>query len=236
MKTYVENSLFWEDSFPPVYTHTSIAYLKRHTSYNKAKNGDMQAAAEVVDSCVKPRLITELRKKHHYAELLPVISNNRLPEALARKIGLKVHTEVYELEEQNRKNMTAIERLLYQPCFGGQITRGKIYIVVDDVVTQGGTISALRKYIMQCGGLVSAAVALASSADSQILPPDASDLYELENKFMLINDTLKKHNISTDPLELTRSQVKYLLRFNTLGSIIKKISKQDFHMNKNAWE
>lgn len=221
------NPFIWEDDFPPIYSQTSIPYLKRCPGYSEAKNGDMQSALKVVNLCVKPKLITEIRKKYHYAELLPVISGNKLPEALAQKIGLKIHTDIFTLEEQNRKSLPAMDRLFHEPCFCGRVASGKKYIIVDDVVTQGGTISALRKYVIRGGSSVVAAVVLASSVDSQLLAPDIVDLYNLKDRISLINNMLAEYNIAGDICELTRSQVKYLLRFNTPKKIINKLETMD---------
>lgn len=215
----------WDDDFPPVYSHTSISYLKQCPGFEKAKHGDLQAAADVVSMCIKPHRIVNFRDRYADAVLLPVITDNRLPEAFANQVGMKVHTGVYKQETPCRKTLTAMERLLYRPCFTGSITASVRYIIVDDIVTQGGTISALRKYVMLNGGTVTAATSLAYSTNSGILVPDERDVYELINKFTYasIIDILKKYSIADDVWELTRSQVRYLLRFEKLEHIINSI-------------
>lgn len=211
----------WGDHFPPVYGHTSISYLKHCQGFEEAKNGDIDAASHVVTKCVKPNRIAELKKTYADAVLLPIISNNRLPEAFAKQIDMEVNTEVYEMASQSRKTLSAMERLVHKPCFSGKINAGETYIIVDDVVTQGGTISELRKYVLLNGGIVVAVTALAFSTDSRIIAPFVQDVYDLINKFTitLLIDILKKYNIADDVWELTRSQVRCLLRFEKIENI-----------------
>lgn len=217
----------WEANFPPVYGHTSVSYLKHCPGFERAKNGDFQAAADVVDMCIKPSRIADFRKKYSNSVLLPIITNNRLPEAFARKVGMNVHTGVYASDTRCRKTLSAMERLLHKPYFAGKISAGVDYVIVDDVVTQGGTISELRKYVMLNGSTITAVTALAFSADSRIIAPDTQDIYSLINKFTysLIIDILRKYRIADDVWELTRPQVRYLLRFEKTEHLINSMEK-----------
>lgn len=224
---YRKTALSWRDSFPPVYGHTSVSYLKRCAGFEEAKRGDIQAAFRVVNMCIKPGRIAELKKRHAGSVLLPIMAGNRLPEAFARQIGMEIHTGVREAESQSRKALSGMERLLHTPCFYGKINKGVNYVIVDDVVTQGGTVSALRKHVIRNGGAVTAVTALALSADSRILAPELGDINNLIDKFtyMVLTDLLRKHNIADDVWELTRSQIRYLLRFEKTEHIANSIEK-----------
>lgn len=219
------NPLLWQDNFPPVYGHTSVSFLKRCSGFYDAKNGNMDMALIVVGMCIKPELIIEINQSYPDALLIPVISNNKLPEALAMTINLQVDTGIHQLHTHARKTLSAMERLLHKPGFSGKIIKGKNYIIIDDIITQGGTVSALRKHIITHGGSVVAVVALASSAGSRMIAPNHEDVSELINKysFPLITYMLKKYNIADDIWELTRSQMKYLLCFKELSSLVNKI-------------
>lgn len=233
--TNITADLFiWEDDFPPVYAHTSISFLKRCPGYEKAKRGNMQAALMTVKKCIKPERIAELRRKYPQAVLLPVMTENRLPEALAQTIGLKTNTGVHEEKTQNRKRLSAMERLLDKPSFRGKIKKGESYIIIDDVVTQGGTISELRKHVILCGGSVVAVVALAISAGSHIIALGLQDAFELTNKFSFqsITSVLRKYYIAYELWELTRPQARYLLRFNELDNMVEKIEETYYSQDK----
>lgn len=220
----------WGENFPLLYNHTSIAYLKRCSGFNSAKRGSMRDALQVAACTVKSRRIQELREKYPQAVLLPVRGKNKLPEALARTIGLSVNTNIRQLQKAQappRKDLSAMARLLHKPCFRGSVLGGENYIIVDDIVTQGGTVAALRQFILSKGGFVVAVVALAQSAGSGVLAPSPERIEQLSEKFdysLLIN-VLRSYHIADDLREMTNSQIKYLSRFKTMEGLVKKIGK-----------
>jgi hypothetical protein len=217
-------SLAWEENFPKGYGHTSIAYLKRQPGFDDAKKGGINAAHLVVSQCVKHDRITELRKKLPGAVLLPVLSRNKLPLALAQAIGLPIWTEVRLVHTVHRKFLSAIQRLLHKPKFTGYVREGAAYILVDDVVCQGGTISELRRFVLRHGGCVVAVVAFAIG--STAVAPAKRFWVRLMVKFgMTLTSLLKMYGVVISVWCLTNSQVKYLLRFSSVGNIAKKLAK-----------
>lgn len=216
----------WENGFPPVYSHTSISFLKSCLGFAEAKNGDARAAASVVNQCVKQARLLELRKKYPDAVLIPVMTKNKLPEALAEAIGLKIHTGIRMLPSRKRKTMSAVERLLYKPEFTGAIKSNTDYILVDDIVSQGGTISALRRYVLGLGGSICAVTALASTGIKAVLSPSPQSIEALTDRFsrLEIINLLKSYHITEDISELTNSEVHYLLRFKQFEKLQAKIS------------
>lgn len=214
----------WADDFPKGYGHTNIVYLKRCVGYSDAKDGDLLAACLVVKQCVKKRRIDIIRDWYPDAVLLPVISRNALPFALALFIGLPIHTDVTKQPQKPRKSMSAMERLLNKPIFEGYILPNKDFIIVDDVVTQGGTVAALRQHVISKGGRVVAVVALAYSIGSSIFAPRRFNFVRLFLKFgNKLLYLLKSLGIASDISELTNSQIRYLLRFSCFDNIVKKI-------------
>jgi hypothetical protein len=216
----------WESDFPKGYGHTSIAFLKRCLGFEDAKNGDMDAAHFVVGRCVKQDRLQKLREQYPNAVLLPVLGNNKLPLALAQIIGLPIWLDVHLVHIVSRKLLCAIERFLHRPIFTGYIQGDLEYIIIDDVITQGGTISALRNYVISMGGVVVAVVALAYAIGSHAVAPIKRHLVRLLLKFgMTLMSFLKIYGIAVSTRALTNSQVKYLLRFASVGNILKKIAQ-----------
>jgi len=219
------NSFVWEQNFPAVFGQTSISFLKQCLSFYEAKNGDFEAAKKVVAACIKPRCLIDIKNRYPNAELLPVITGNKLPMALAQAIGLNVCKTVSIHKEHQRKYMNAMERLLYQPTFTGCIKYKTNYILVDDILTQGGTISSLRKHVLSCGGNVVAVVVLAYAIGSKTLTPKQNNIFLLDKKFGYeeLGNILRKYLISNNIHELTNQQAEYLLRFKDIDGIVEKI-------------
>jgi orotate phosphoribosyltransferase-like protein len=226
MSVYDNITYAWNENFPKGYGHTSIAYLKRYPGFEDAKKGNINAARFVVNGCVKHDRIYKLKEQHPDAVLLPVIGINQLPLALAMAIGLPIWYKVHLLHFLPRKLLCAIERLLDKPIFFGHIKKSVKYILVDDVITQGGTISALRRYVLANGGKVVAVVALAFAIGSHNIAPVKMHIVHLRVKFgFIIDNFLYEQSIAATIYELTDSQIKYLLRFSSVGNIKKKIER-----------
>ena len=213
----------WGEDFPKGYGHTSLAYLRRCPEFERAKSGDAIAAFSVVQKCVKQSRINEMVEKHPDSTLLPILGRNALPLALAQAIGLPIWKNVFIFSPIPRKNMMAIQRLIHKPFFWGNIQPGKKYILVDDVITQGGTIAALREYVLSQGGKVVAVVALAFSIGSHYIAPTRDILFNLLFKFGYSIYHLQRMGIIGSFEALTYSQIRYLLKFSSVRNIFKKI-------------
>jgi len=220
----MNTSAEWEQDFPKGYGHTSIAYLKRCDGFEDAKLGDISAACFVVKKCVKANKLSAVREKYPNAILLPILSRNALPLALAYAIGLPVWRYLYLSHTQFRKELCAAQRLLHKPIFFGYIERNLEYIIVDDVVTQGGTVSALRKHVITNGGVVVAVVALAYAVGSHDIAPTDESLTRLKAKHGDMTCFLQETGIAATMNELTNSQVRYLLRFSRIESLIRRLA------------
>ena len=217
----------WEDDFPQGFGHTSISYLKRCEGYHAAKNGDIDAAMRVVERCVKTDRIDAVREQFPNTVLLPVISQNMIPLALAMYIGLPVHEGVRRVDTQKRRELPAILRLMYKPKFSGRIIRGVSYIIVDDVITQGGTVASLRHYVLKRGGTVLAVIALAFAIGSRAITPIRANILRILLNFNIVAliNTLATYGICSDIRQLTNSQVRYILRFRGIHTLEIKLAK-----------
>lgn len=209
--------------------YTSIAFLKRCPGYTEAKiNGNMKAAGKVIHMCVDKRQTDVLRENFRHCIVIPVISeNNALPIALTNNIGLAVCLTVKYVKVKSRKNLSAIERILYKPHFYGYIEPNESYILVDDIITQGGTISSLMKFVIESGGYICAVVALAYSKWSKAIISKYENLDVLISHFGSgILDFFKDFGIGEGEIDyFTNSEIIYLLRFSSVGRIKEKLKK-----------
>ena len=217
--------MVWDEGFPKGYGHTSIAYLKRCPGFEDAKKGNIFAARSVVGRCIKENRLLALREKFSDAALLPVLSNNALPLALAQAIGLPIWEDVCLLHTIQRKNLRGFEWLIHKPRFSGYVKEGMAYILVDDVITQGGTIAALRKHVISHGGKVVAVVALAYAIGSHDIAPTKSNIECLKVRLRHSAHIFQAIGLVDSFEELTNAQVKYLLRFSSFHKIERVLAR-----------
>lgn len=201
--------------------------MKRCPGFEEAKNGDIDAAHFVVNRCVKENRIRDFREEYAESFVVPVINRNALPLALAQTIGLKLWDKMKLTDTVPRKSLYAIQRLKHEPTFTGHVEKDMPYIIVDDIVTQGGTVSALRKHIIINGGKVVAVVALAYAIGSHRIAPTKDIRIRLFTKFGGSIRQLQELGLVSSFEELTYSQAKYLLRFSSVRNIRAKLMELD---------
>ncbi|MDR2559297.1 MAG: phosphoribosyltransferase [Oscillospiraceae bacterium] len=206
--------------------YTTIKYLKRCEGYSAAKErGDIPAADSVIKKCASADKLQLIKAKYPDAFLLPVLKeNNALPLCLCINIGLPICLSALCVNTHKRKNMPAIQRILKKPVFCGEIIPGKNYILVDDVITQGGTISSLMQFVSQRGGKISAILSLAYARGSKKIIPTRENLAKLKQRFgKKLTDFFEEYGLGDDAAEqLTNSEILYLMKFSNVENIRKK--------------
>ena len=223
--------------------HTTIAALRRHPSFAAAKAGNPIAAFAVVRDLARQERISRLASACPGAVICPVLAVERtgvnmLPLAFAKFAGsiggLDVETEIVQTNKTHHTDSDAMHRLLHRPEFAGTVAAGRSYIVVDDVITSGSTIQALRLFLESHGGRVVAFSALAGSfniisGSSLEIGLTEETLHALETKFGMpaFTQFLQQAGIAQAPEELTNCQARYLLSFRNLDSIRNRIAPQD---------
>jgi hypothetical protein len=95
------------------------------------------------------------------------LPTNALPFAfaayLAADLGCDLDDAIFEINRPGRTKLSLFPRFLWQPAFAGEVRSDRSYILADDVCTLGGTLAMLRSYIVEHGGTVIAATALATA-------------------------------------------------------------------------
>ncbi len=217
----------WRPDFPDAVAHTTRAYINGHYAeiFNRAKAGDVEAAEDLVEKVCKVDKIRQLGKDHPNARIVaPVVAqetsgHNQIPRIFAKYIasilGIETDTGIVQTVRANHTGSDAEHRLFVNPEFDGEVVRGAEYIIVDDHITQGGTINALRDYIERNGGKVVAVSALTLSQGSSILSPHKDTLDELYAKWPDIDNLLRIGGIAESAGALTQSQARYILKFST---------------------
>lgn len=161
---------------------------EHYRTYSAAKHGfDMKCAYEIIDRCINQDIITIMAKHVSPLSNKPVLifphpgfddedgidgqkpigelPTNAIPFAFAEylsiRLGCPVNETIVQSARVGRGKLTTWMRFLCQPSFEGDVERGRAYILLDDVITTGGTFAALRNYIISRGGIVAGTTALA---------------------------------------------------------------------------
>lgn len=133
---------------------------------------------------------------------------------LAERIGGVTGTEIVQSARVGRTKLTRECRFLWQPTFEGSVLRGRSYILLDDVITTGGTLAALRSHIARGGGTVIACIALAhGSSTNQKFSIDDQSLNQLETVFGHEIGVFWRETIGHEINCITEAEARLLIRW-----------------------
>ena len=226
----------WPTNFPPVCTKARVSALMRHPSFKDAKlGGDFEAAERLVYDLIDVQGLRELSYRNVGARIVVVgggpADTNQIPrayaEAVSRVMECPLDLGVLKANSPKHTGKSAMRRFLSRAEFAGRITRGATYIAVDDVMTQGGTVSELRQFLQAQGSRV-VAVATLAFTDSSVMSdgihiaPTADTRRKIASQFPA--DELKALFLSNgiyqgNPLALTESEARMVLRYKTIEEL-----------------
>ncbi|NCD22070.1 MAG: DEAD/DEAH box helicase, partial [Spartobacteria bacterium] len=207
----------WPVGFPKAFSHTTVSKVTGHPDYDAAKAGNLDAARRLVADLVKPERLKELAERFPGAVVVPVEEVeakgvNRIPYALAEAIaghGLSMlGAPIYQTSTFKRKDLDAVARLKARKVFEGEVAAGRKYVLVDDILTQGGTVHELRTHIVNNGGEVVAVSSLAFSAGSNIIAIQQDTIDSIVSRFgrERTEQLLRDHNVTGTLEALTESE------------------------------
>ena len=220
----------WPKDFPNATLMTTrTALMAKHEDlFRKAKAGDGNAAMELIDALMsdKKRRDKVLQLKKDFPDVAVAAAvhaeeetgRNALPRMFAKYIadtlGIKADDTIVQSVRAGHTGKDAWYRLTHRAQFDGEVEAGKEYILVDDHITQGGTINELRSYIENEGGKVVAVVALTSSKGSSILSPRKETIDELKQRYPDIDQLLRDADIAGSVDAITNSEAEYIKTFS----------------------
>lgn len=181
----------WDNNFPDAFVHCAWQpppsqrnrptlaggdYLKFHPQHRQAKEErDIQSAINILEDIAIEQPLLDLRNvaiahgvtPHLIAPAATVDeSQNALAIGYAQWLGKQlewpVEERVYQQKTRSKDREGPWFRLAHPSTFYGQIDTGASYVIVDDVITLGGTLADLRSFIISKGGNVIAMSAIAS--------------------------------------------------------------------------
>ena len=233
-------AMAWSKNFPIVIPQTNLRSLRNHPDYDAAKNkGDYKAAERVVKDIIKKDKINTILSGNKNVTIVPVLAEegkglNKLPLAYARELAKESNGEVAGISQTNVTSHTdsgAIERMFRTPNFNGEVIKGKKYLIVDDVVTSGSTVRALKEYIENNGGKVIGVSSLSNISSihggySGNLAIKQDTIKKLREKFIIrqLNSLLLQYGIAEKYQDLTNAQAIYLLQFKDIDRLRDKFN------------
>ncbi|HDS1147996.1 TPA: PLxRFG domain-containing protein [Stenotrophomonas maltophilia] len=185
----------WDADFPDVVTAHRPGRLSGHADYAAAKAGDDTAALRVARDVITPEFVENVRAALPEGTKPLVVAvqsqeatgNNRIPrmaaEVLAQRLGLQVSEDIVQAAKVNRSAGDALHRLANQPPFTGKVEKGRDYVLIDDTLTQGGTLAQLKTHIEDNGGKVVLATALTGKDYSRKIALNSQSLADVRERF-----------------------------------------------------
>jgi hypothetical protein len=217
---------------------------ERERLYNEAKfKGNHAAAASVVKDCIDDRVLDRIIDdiEPFMAKGIPIVCvvphppfddiasdgadlvgkpkvTNTLPlqymAQLAVALEAEIDDKIIQKGRVGRTKLNKFPRFLCQPCFDGDVRRDAAYILVDDVITTGGTLAALRSHIVGNGGTVAAVTVLAhGSGQDQPLALSQAKWQELHSLYGADLISFWEREIGHDARYITDAEGSILVRF-----------------------
>lgn len=187
----------WESDFPDVITLCSVDQRDNYDSYKRAKyaknyNQAMELMYEIShhgkgfkktinslndladgrDLVIVP--VHSLEQSYDPLKRNPVIGSNPLPLAISLTLsdhikGFSVNTNIVQKNIVGHTGADTLARFAYPALFEGEIEKDLNYLLVDDHISQGGTIANLRGHITSQGGNVVGVTSLTANRGSMCL-------------------------------------------------------------------
>jgi adenine/guanine phosphoribosyltransferase-like PRPP-binding protein len=219
----------WPYTFPDAAHFTDTATLVAHPDFRPAKRGDYAAACRVVQDFAQwsyaDQLVTHRRPRALAAVLSADPRGNQLPAALAAACSERYDLPVLPVSKapsKHRTKTTAWDRLCQRPAY---VVTGKLeashlarVLMLDDVITTGGSLSELRLFLWDQNLWPVAATVIAATPsrkrreDGTRLAPRAATLQQLVARCPDIAERLANESIYDGDIGcLTEAEAQTLL-------------------------
>lgn len=221
------------DNFPDVVIHAEESAVKKHPQYAAAKNGDAQAAHQLVSETAtfsaysQIGLLLGARRPHLLAvHALETEGMNVIPGVLARLLakayGLAMAEGVLQINRVTHTGASGYHRLAFPALFAGPIEAQECFLV-DDFIGQGGTLANLKGYVESCGGHVIGATSLTGKTYSAKLTLSDETLQSLRRKHGTELEQWWTATFGYGFERLTESEARYLSRADDAHAITTRI-------------
>lgn len=208
----------------------SDAKLKAHPAYVAAKAGDSKSALALIADIALAEIY---RSKHRFGPDSIFVApfareasgDNAIPQVLsevfAALCGASADKDIVQVTKVYHTGADPMERLALRPEFEGAVQIGGRYVLVDDVISLGGTLAELSHYIQRNGGIVQDVAVIVNAGRNKSLRPDAKTLKTLKQRYA--NEIIEIFGIHVDAL--TANEAQYLVGFRSADEIRNRLLK-----------
>lgn len=136
-----------------------------------------------------------------------------MAHALGGILDQEVDEEIVQASNVSRTQQDGFGRLVNQPQFSGEVRTDKPYFLVDDTLTQGGTLASLKGYIESQGGKVIGISTLTGKQYSSKIALSPETLDQLRQQYQSTDlETWWETQYGYGFDKLTESEANYLIR------------------------
>lgn len=218
---------------PAVVIGQRLGAAGKHPDHAAAKAGDTAAAVRLIQDVLSDEAVAQVREAigGDRPAIVPVLAveatgHNKIPAvaamALGARLGLPVEAGIYQSVKAKRTTLDGLGRIFQQPEFDGKVEPGKAYFLVDDTLTQGGTIAALASHIQQNGGRVVGSFALTGKLYSATLRLSPETLSELRARYGDVEQSFREAT-GRGFDALTESEGRYLAKHDAPDAVRDRI-------------
>ena len=198
--------------------------LQRHPEYQEAKAGNFRSALQLITDLAWDELA---KKRSRFGSPTIFVApfaretsgDNAIPQVLAEVLaflcGASADKNLVQVTKVYHTGADPMERLVLRAEFEGPVQAGANYVLVDDVISLGGTLAELAHYVQLKGGVVSDIAVLVNAGRNKSLSPDHQTLKILKERFA--NEIIEIFGIHIDAL--TANEAQYLVGFRTSDEI-----------------
>ncbi|MDF2861335.1 MAG: hypothetical protein K0S02_1607 [Achromobacter mucicolens] len=223
-------------SLPSVVIGQRLGTAGKHPDHPAAKAGDTAAAVRLVQDVLSDDAVAQVREAigGEQPSVVPVLAieaagHNKIPvvtaTALAERLGLPLEVGIYQSVKAKRTALDGLGRIFQQPEFDGAVQPGKPYFLVDDTLTQGGTLAALASHIEQNGGRVVGSFALTGKLYSATLRLSPETLSELRARYGDVEQAFREAT-GRGFDALTESEGRYLAKHDAPDAVRGRIAAE----------
>jgi len=230
-----DHSYFQQKERPLVLIGSRIGGLASNSYFHAAKTGDDLAAVCLIQEVLVQSFIDEIQRVIVGMDVIiqPVLGleegcDNKLPLALSVKLsntlGVDHGLEIVQSTVSQRSTANGIDRLFTRPSFDGDVEAGRNYFIVDDTLSQGGTVVSLINFIESHGANVVGCAVLSGKQYSAQLSLSIHTLEALREKYGTIESEFKSTTgYGFDAL--TESEARYISKINSLEAFRDRIAE-----------